>query len=100
MIQATTYKSYQALAQSVLELALKDMFSNRQIDDISDYLSAIDLIINERLCGVYCDILGVDYSLFRERVITGLNMNPKYTREEIFSAISRYRPVIKEAGAA
>jgi hypothetical protein len=100
MIQAAIYKSYQALVQSVLELALKDMFSNRQIDTVSDYLSAIDLITNEILCGSYCDILGIDYPLFRKRMIARLNMNPKYTREEIFSAISKYKPVIKESGAA
>jgi hypothetical protein len=100
MIQGPIYKSYQALAQSVLEMALRDMFSSRQIDDVSSYLSAIDLIANENLCGCYCDILGVDYAVFRERIIARLNENPRYTREELCDAVSKYKPVIKELGAA
>jgi hypothetical protein len=91
MVQGVIYKSYQVLAQNILEMAIKDMFSCRQIDTISDYLSAIDLITNESLCGLYCDVLGIDYTLFRDRIITRLKMNPKYTHEEIFSVISEYK---------
>jgi hypothetical protein len=100
MTQKPICQSYQALAQSVLEMALKDMFSIRQLDDVSSYLSAIDLIANERLCGCYCDMVGVDYAVFRQRVIARLNENPRYTREELRDAVSKYKPVIKELGAA
>jgi hypothetical protein len=80
-------------------MAVKDLFSNRQIDAVSDYLSAIDLITNEKLCGLYCDILGIDYIMLRERILARLSMDPGYTHEEIFSAVSKYKPVIKELRA-
>jgi hypothetical protein len=81
-------------------MALKDMFLSRQADAIASYLSAIDLIANERLCGCYCDMLGVDYAVFRERVIARLHTSPRYTREELRDAVSYYKPAVKELGAA
>jgi hypothetical protein len=87
---------YRSLAKAVIEEAIRDLFSMRNTDNIFGYISAIDFIADDYVCGLYCDVAEIDYGTLRGVIMNQLIMRPKYSQEELVVAISRYKPVIQE----
>jgi hypothetical protein len=92
--------NYRTLAKAVITETLRELFSKRNTDTIAAYLSAVDFITDDYICGLFCDVAEIDYETLRKEVMGRLAIDPKFDRQELTAAISQYKPEIRELRTA